>query len=131
MNKIIELIEFYLLVTSVPDIAIQWINDQHVKCKFDLEKIKYQINNHQSINIKSESFGLLQPYQINESYRNCSHSDEINLFVKKIKTLNEFVVNLMGNDQSLFLSHKQFENSINSLDIVTSNSTRTNCFTKK
>jgi hypothetical protein len=74
---------------------------------------------------------VLQPYQINESYRNCSHSEEINLFVKKIKKLNEFVVNLIGNDQSLFLSHKQFENSINSLDIVTSNSTRTNCFTKK
>ncbi len=81
--------------------------------------------------MNSESFRQVQPYQINESYLNCSQSDETKLFVQNVKTLKEFANNSMGNDSSLFLSQKQFENLMNSSDIVTLNSTRTSCFTKK
>jgi hypothetical protein len=66
--------------------------------------------------------------QINEDYKSCAHSE---LFVNEVMSLNTFVSNRIGSRCDLFLTDDVFFKSINLMDLVTVNSTRTSCFTKK
>ena len=69
--------------------------------------------------------------QLNENYQDCCQSEEIHLLVNRVKTLEEFVVNNMGNNFDLFLDTELFLKSLKVMDVVTCKSTRTSCFTKK
>ena len=69
--------------------------------------------------------------QINEDYKNCSQSVSEQILVDQVKTLRDFVSNQMGHQKDLFLNDEMFLKSINLMDLVSINSTRTSCFTKK
>lgn len=69
--------------------------------------------------------------QINENFKSCSQSETDQILVDNVKSLACFVSNQMGNRKDLFLRDEMFLKSINLMDLVSSNSTRTSCFTKK
>ena len=69
--------------------------------------------------------------QLNENYQDCCQSEVANLLVDRVKELGEFVVNNIGNNPDLFLDNESFTKSLKVMDIVTANSTRSCCFTKK
>lgn len=99
------------------------------------ENLKYKLENkgktpNDDKNI-ADIIGFIKPSQINENYQNCSQSESSNIFVNQMKSLKEFVVNEMGVEKELFLKDEQFLKSINLMDLVSINSTRTSCFTKK
>ena len=81
---------------------------------------------------KSEQFvAEVKSTQLNENFQDCSQSEKNVLLVKQVKTIGEFVLNNLGNDQDLYLDEESFVKSIKVMDIVTINSTRSSCFTKK
>ena len=105
----------------------EWIEDINKSLKFDLTTQDDQ----DLIDPNDDLFVDIKPFQLNENYKDCSQSDASNLFTPAIRKLGEFVMNSTGNDKSLLISQKQFQNSMHCVDIVTCDSTRTNCFTKK
>jgi hypothetical protein len=98
---------------------------------FDLEKIALNLNRTKEPqnNVgNQELFADIKTSQMNENYQVCCQAE---LSVCKVRKLGDFVANTIGNDLNLVLSAEKFQKSINVVDIVTINSTRTNCFTKK
>lgn len=71
--------------------------------------------------------------QINDNYQNCAQAESKNVFTKNaiVRKLEEFVVDEMGHDTDLYLTRNIFLKSLRVMDLVTVNSSRTNCFTKK
>ena len=101
------------------------------KLVFDVEKIAKNLNRiteSQSILANQALFADIKISQMNEDYKACCQSE---LMVSNVRKLGDFVANTIGNDQSLLLNAEKFLKSVNVIDIVTKNSTRTNCFTKK
>ena len=119
------------IMTSLPANEMKNIDDYLKNLKFDLNLIKSQLYSDDkidnSINNNNENlFGLIKHTQLNESYENCVQSESI----KNVKKLNEFVLNEMGNNIDLRLNKDIFLKSLNSIDLVTHESTRSSCFTK-
>lgn len=102
---------------------------------FDLDKIGVELKNldkaTQSTEHHRDLFADIKMTQLNENYQDCCQSEASHLLVSNVRKLNEFVANTLGNDANLLISKETFQKSINVVDIVTVNSTRTNCFTKK
>ena len=111
---------------SLPKETESWINEFVSELKFkkysDEEKIDY---------IMEESLVELNMGQLNEDYENCCHSEGSKLMVDNVRNLGEFVVNKIGDDDSLLISESSLKKSAKCLDLVTCDSTRTSCFTKK
>jgi hypothetical protein len=70
-------------------------------------------------------------YQINENYKLCCQSQVESVFVSQVRKLDEFVLNEIDCHPDLYLDKETFFKSINLIDIVSVDSTRSNCFTKK
>ena len=81
--------------------------------------------------IYSNLRGCIKKSQINEDHKNCSQSESAHILVEEIKNLKCFVDNRIGNRKDLMLSDDVFLKSVNLMDLVSVDSTRTSCFTKK
>ncbi len=121
-------------MTVLPEEAHQWITAMNKDLTFNLAKISADLDKQPSSDPSDSEISngpiRIEPWQMNESYLNCAQSEEAKIFAS-VRPLREFVANTIGTDSSLFLSKKQFEGLAGAVDLVTADSTRTNCFTKK
>ena len=69
--------------------------------------------------------------QINIDYKNCCQSQSLHMFSERVRRVSEFCCKSAINDIELKIKDDMFTKFINSSDLVTPNSTRTSCFTKK
>lgn len=123
---------------QLPMQAETWVKELENNLTFDLDKIALNLNSStaqmitdqksQTTNQDELLFADIKQSQMNENYQVCCQSD---LLVSNVRNLKDFVAKTIGNDQSLLLTAEKFQKSINVVDLVTVNSTRTNCFTKK
>lgn len=102
--------------------------------KFNLDSI------HNSVNLSESKLGLnqienvtaeIKSTQLNENFQDCCQSEVGNLLIDRVRNLGDFVVNSIGTNPDLYLDHESFTKSLKVMDIVTVNSTRSCCFTKK
>lgn len=113
----------------MPDEALEIVQQLGVNLKYNLENVRTAEEKISSYQNYENLSGLVKKSQINESYANCSQSETNNLL--QMRTLNEFIVNEMLKNVDLLLNDETFMKSTNIMDLVTTRSTRTSCFTKK
>lgn len=109
----------------------QWLESMNKELTFDQAYLESLVNKpgatNEPVDDRIESLGV----RMNQDYRDCVNSSEAYLLTKKMRTLGEFVANSVGTDQDLAMNDESFLRGLNTLDIVTCSSTRSNCFTKK
>jgi hypothetical protein len=115
----------------VPDIAKSIVQELNEKLVFDLDSIERDLNKKNKNDQDEDMIGLANAYQLNENYQQCCQSESNYMFVDRVRKLSDFVVNTRGADSNLFLNKETFLKSVNLIDIVSTESTRSNCFTKK
>jgi hypothetical protein len=121
----------------MPNEVLSFIQDlMDNKLNYCCEVNSDEKNEHTASSLQAENLvGFIKKSQINEIYTRCSQSELGNIFVDKVKDLTGFVHNKMGTtsqaDRDLMLNDDLFTRSLNLMDLVTVNSTRTSCFTKK
>lgn len=122
----------YFKATTLPAKAFEWIDETTNEIVYDLDKLRYELNSKEECYFTENLTANIKESQINDSYQNCQSESKI-VFTKneKVRKLEEFVVDEMGHDTDLYLTRNTFLKSLKVMDLVTINSTRTNCFTKK
>jgi hypothetical protein len=120
----------------LPDEVSDWIENIAKCLQFDKASIQNELNNSKDSKETGEDelddmTCKVNDYQINESFQACCQSESTNLLAKSVRKLDEFVLNEIGNNSDFHLSKEIFAKSIPVMDVVSTNSTRTNCFTKK
>lgn len=119
---------YFFYLDTLPSKVKPWINEMINSLNFsenlnNLSSEETAVPNNLTAHIKRS--------QINEDYKNCSQSVSEQILVDEVKTLRDFVSNQIGHQKDLFLNDEMFLKSINLMDLVSENSTRTSCFTKK
>jgi hypothetical protein len=102
--------------------------------KFNLDPMHNNVGvseNKLELNPIEDVIAEIKLTQLNENYQDCCQSEEANLLVDRVKELGGFVVNNIGNNPDLILDNESFTKSLKVMDIVTVNSTRSCCYTKK
>ena len=117
----------------MPEKICKFIEDLNAKLIFDKTLLEKPVKRGDTVTVINDEdlIGLANPYQINENYQQCCQSEASNLFASRVRKLDEFVLDKVGNHPDLILTKETFLKSVNLIDIVSANSTRTNCFTKK
>ncbi|RNA08584.1 tRNA (cytosine(38)-C(5))-methyltransferase [Brachionus plicatilis] len=118
--------------TTIPSKAFEWIDEISSKIEFDLDKLRCELNSKEECYFTENLTANIKESQINDNYQNCVQAESKNVFTKNenVRKLEEFVVDEMGHDTDLYLTRNIFLKSLKVMDLVTVNSTRTNCFTK-
>jgi len=117
----------FLKGKNLPSYSRKWIEEIEKNLVFNnLISEIYETNE-----FNEQLYADIKLSQLNEDYTKCCQSETNDLLVSKMRKLNEFVSNSIRNDKSLLINNETFLKSINVVDLVTCNSTRTNCFTKK
>jgi hypothetical protein len=117
--------ENLFIANRIPSFAFEWIEKMISRLIFDLK------NEEEDLEITNCSdHEYVKSSLINENYKECSQAD---LFVGVIRSLREFVSNKIKIEghKDLLISEETFYKAIHYMDIVTVNSTRSSCFTKK
>lgn len=106
-----------------------------VNLTFNMDKnidIVHSTTSQANVNeIYADLRAFIKKSQINEDHKSCSQSESAHILVDQVKSLKSFVENRMGNRKDLLLSDEVFLKSVNLMDLVSVDSTRTSCFTKK
>lgn len=123
----------YFKASTLPAKVLEWIDETSNEVFYDLEKLRNELNSKEECYFTENLTANIKESQINDNYENCAQSESTSVFTKneKVRKLEEFVVDVMGHDTDLYLTRNTFLKSLKVMDLVTINSTRTNCFTKK
>lgn len=116
---------------SLPDVAKTWIIHMLENLKFDMKNSDVGDSNTIDAIYPKDLQAHIKKSQINEDYKSCAQSESAHVLVDEIKSLKCFVNGRMGGRKDLFLSDDVFAKSVNLMDLVSVDSTRTSCFTKK
>jgi hypothetical protein len=112
----------------LPENARSLIEGINKKLVFDVNSLK---NDESQSDHDEDLKGNANSYQINENYQLCCQSEANNIFVSEVRKLKDFVLDEIDCHPDLYLTKETFLKSLNIIDIVSAESTRSNCFTKK
>ena len=80
--------------------------------------------------------GRVKRTQLNERYQDCCQSEAEHMLIRRVRQVSEFLdaessANANAAADEFFLSDETLAKSLNTVDLVSDQSTRTSCFTKK
>jgi hypothetical protein len=112
----------------LPEKARCFIGEINKKLVFDTESLK---NSESQPDVDEDLSAFANSYQINENFQLCCQSEATSIFANEVRKLKDFVLDEIDCHPDLYLNKETFLKSINLIDIVSADSTRSNCFTKK